>query len=76
MKEQKEMLLRQKVEHGIDYFTCRKDELKQSDVYYINAMLDYINVLEGSLIRTKKWDLDFSLGFAMRREKALTTGMW
>ena len=54
MKEQKEMLLRQKVEHGIDYFTWRKDELKQSDVYYINAMLEYINVLEGCLTRAKK----------------------
>jgi hypothetical protein len=54
MKQQREMLLRERVEHGIDYFTWRKDELKQSDVYYINAMLDYINTLEGSLIKAKK----------------------
>ncbi len=52
-KLQKSTLI-DKVDDGFNYFGYRLEELKTDDVYYIQAFMDYIELLEGKLTKQNK----------------------
>jgi hypothetical protein len=52
-KLQKSTLI-DKVDDGFKYFGYRLEELKTDEVYYIQAFMDYIELLEGKLTKQNK----------------------
>jgi hypothetical protein len=52
-KLQKSTLI-DKVDDGFNYFGYRLEELKTDEVYYIQAFMDYIELLEGKLTKQNK----------------------
>jgi hypothetical protein len=42
------------VDDGFNYFSYRLEELKRDDVYYIDAFMKYIEVLESKLTKLNK----------------------
>lgn len=42
------------VDDGFNYFGYRLEELKRDDVYYIEAFMEYIKVLESKLKKQNK----------------------
>ena len=52
-KLQKSTLI-DKVDDGFNYFGYRLEELKTDDVYYIQAFMDYIELLESKLTKQNK----------------------
>ena len=49
------MKLIDRVNQGFDYFNSfRLEELKEDDVFYIDAMMEYIEKLEAQVLTLKK----------------------
>jgi len=45
----------ERVNDGWNYFNSyRLEELKEDDVYYIKAFMSYIDILEKTLLKTRK----------------------
>lgn len=50
----KKSTLIDRVDDGFNYFSYRLEELKTDDVYYIEALMEYIELLESKLTKAVK----------------------